>query len=283
MRRHWTFRAAAWSYLVIAALMFLAVALAPWLAIRRITTGLYVVGALFIAVPLALGLWSDRVFRGRSAVSYAYLYAGVLPVTALGPLGGGFFFSIVFGVPLLFLVVGWQRCRRQVNPRKHQTMFAALVPTLYVQVAPDLLTVRNPKSGAAISEAPEVAIQRDPKAKIIAVGSDARTARASTPSVELVNPFGHPRSLVSDFTVGEQLLKAFLRRIQGRSLLAVSPRVVLHPQGSPEGGFTQVEIRAFHEMALGAGASQVVIWQGRSLTDQELLSREFPSDGRILS
>ena len=66
-------------------------------------------------------------------------------------------------------------------------------------------------------------------------------------------------------------------------MLAVSPRVVMHPLGDPAGGFTQVEIRAFHEMALGAGASDVRVWQGRALTDQELLSRTFPADGQVLS
>ncbi len=71
--------------------------------------------------------------------------------------------------------------------------------------------------------------------------------------------------------------------MQGRSLLAIAPRIVLHPQGSPAGGFTQIEVRALHEMALGAGASRVVVWQGRALTDQELLAREFPANGQVLS
>lgn len=161
-------------------------------------------------------------------------------------------------------------------------MLTALKPIMYVQVSPQRLSVRNAKTGEAIEEAPEVAIAHEPKTKIVGVGSEARTHKAAA-SVEIVNPFGHPRSLVSDFTVGEQLLKAFLRRMQGRSFLAIAPKVVLHPLGNPAGGFTQVEIRAFHEMALGAGASQVVVWQGRSLTDQELLSGQFPSEGQVLS
>jgi rod shape-determining protein MreB len=161
-------------------------------------------------------------------------------------------------------------------------MLSALKPIMYVQLSPERLSVRNAKTGEAIAETPEVAITHEPKPKIVGVGTEARTHKSAT-SVEIVNPFGHPRSLVSDFTVGEQLLKAFLRRLQGRSLLAIAPKVVLHPQGNPAGGFTQVEIRAFHEMALGAGASQVVVWQGRSLTDQELLSGQFPSEGQVLS
>lgn len=162
-------------------------------------------------------------------------------------------------------------------------MLTALAPTLYVQLSPERLTVRNPKTGAALSEPPEVAIESAPKPRLVAVGAAARAAGAGTPAVAVLNPFAHPRSLVSDFTVAEQLLKAFVRRLPGRGLLALAPRIVMHPQGDPAGGYTQVEIRALHEMALGAGASQVVVWQGRGLTDEELLSRRFPPEGRRLS
>ena len=78
-----------------------------------------------------------------------------------------------------------------------------------------------------------------------------------------MNPFAHSRSLVSDFTVAEQLIKVFVRRLLGRHLLTPSPRIVIHLLGDPESGFTQVERRAFREMALGAGASSVVVWSGR--------------------
>ena len=161
-------------------------------------------------------------------------------------------------------------------------MLASLMPTVYVQVSPERLTVRNARTGEAISEVPEVAISDGPKPRIVGVGTEARLHK-SAPSVKIINPFAHPRSLVSDFTVAEQLLKAFLRRLQGRSIFALSPKLVMHPLGYPAGGYTQVEIRAFHEMALGAGASRVVVWQGRGLSDQELLSGKFPSGGQVLS
>jgi rod shape-determining protein MreB len=152
----------------------------------------------------------------------------------------------------------------------------------YVRLSPDHLSVRDPKSGKAFSEPPEVAISLTPKVRIVGIGVEARM-HATAPSVEILNPFAHPRSLVSDFTVGEQLLKASLARINGGALLSVAPRVVMHPLGNPAGGFTQVEIRAFHEMALGAGAGEVKVWQGRELTDQELLSGTFPADGKLLA
>lgn len=153
-------------------------------------------------------------------------------------------------------------------------MLFSLAPLIYVKISADRLTVRNVKTGEEIAEVPEMAIGGvGKKARILAVGAEARGA-ASTQSGELVNPFSHPRTLVGDFTVGEQLLKEFVRRVHRRSWFALAPRVVMHPLGSPAGGFTQVERRAFREMALGAGASDVVLWVGRELSDQEAGSAE---------
>lgn len=155
-------------------------------------------------------------------------------------------------------------------------------PTIYVQFSPELLTVRNITTGDGISEVPELAIVHDPKPGVVAVGSEARSEK-STPTVHVVNPFAHPRSLISDFSVGEQLLTGFLRRLQGRRFFSRAPTLVMHPQVDPIGGFTQVEIQALHAMGLGAGAARVVIWQGRRLSDEELLSGHFPSAGHVLS
>ena len=153
-------------------------------------------------------------------------------------------------------------------------MFSSLKPLIYVQISAELLTVKHVRSGRVISEVPEVAIGAPPNSKLLGVGSQARVAASGT-DARVVNPFGHPRTLVSDFTVAQLLVKEFIRRLNGKSFMALAPIIVIHPLGSPEGGFTQVENRAFHEMALGAGASKVTVWNGRSLTDQEVLSHKF--------
>lgn len=154
-------------------------------------------------------------------------------------------------------------------------MLTRFAPLLYVKVSPTRLTVRNVRTGQEIAEVPELAIGRDGKRlSILAVGAQARAAAATSQTAEVVNPFDHPRTLVGDFTVGEQVLKAFVRRLRGRSWLALAPTIVMHPLGSPGGGFTQVERRAFREMALGAGASEALVWVGRELTDQEVQSPE---------
>lgn len=160
-------------------------------------------------------------------------------------------------------------------------MFDTFKTPLYVRISPSRLTVRNVKTGAFVSEVPEIAISRDPKPKVLGAGDDAASFRSNKAAVVL-NPFGHPRSLVSDFTSGQQLLKALVKKLQKGHPFAASPRILLHPQGDPAGGFTQVEIRALHEMALGAGAMEVTLWQGQDLTDEQVLSRNYPSTGQVL-
>jgi rod shape-determining protein MreB and related proteins len=157
-------------------------------------------------------------------------------------------------------------------------MLSALLPIVYITVSPEHVALKNLKTGASIAEVPELAISAPPKSRILAVGSHARAVAAAS-SAQVVNPFAHPRGLVSDFTVAEQLLKHQLRRVVGNSLLSLAPHVVIHPLGSPAGGFTQVERRAFREMAFGAGASRVHVWTGRPLTDQEVLCGQAPAGG----
>ena len=155
------------------------------------------------------------------------------------------------------------------------SIFSIIKPVIYVQISPERLTMKNLGSGETISEIPEMAISASPESRILAVGPQARTAAAAQ-SAGLVNPFAHPRSLVSDFIAAEQILKYYFRRLLGKWMSLLAPVVVMHPLGSPAGGFTQVERRAFREMAMGAGASEVILWIGRPLTDQEVLSRHFP-------
>lgn len=158
-------------------------------------------------------------------------------------------------------------------------MFKLLQAVFYVQISPDRLVVRNVNTGESIAEVPEVALSLGSKRRLLAVGLNARVVAAEQ-AAELVNPFAHPRTLVSDFSTADLLLKHQVRKLQGKSFFAPLPRIVIHPMGSPDGGFTQVERRAFRELAMGAGATRVNVWSGRALSDQEVLAGQAPqADG----
>jgi rod shape-determining protein MreB len=125
---------------------------------------------------------------------------------------------------------------------------------------------------------PELAVSSAPRRKVLGVGSQARLSAASQ-SPDVLNPFAHPRSLVSDFNIAEQLVQHQLRKVLGNSFFSFPPYVVIHPLGSPAGGFTQIERRAFREMALGSEPAVAHVWSGRLLTDQEILTRKPPLSG----
>ena len=173
------------------------------------------------------------------------------------------------------------RFASESTPMKDVSLFAFLQPLLYIQVTPERVAIRNLRTGASLSEVAELALGHPQagKPRVLAVGTQAQMAAAAEPGARLIRPFAHPRTLVSDFISAELLLRNLVKQSLGKRLLAISPMVVMHPMGSPEGGFTAVERRAFRELALGAGALEVQVWTGRPLTDDELRSRRFPADG----
>jgi len=158
----------------------------------------------------------------------------------------------------------------------------SLQHTIYIQLSPERITARNIHTGEHWSDTPHIALAERGRKVILAVGSNALLA-AQEPGVTVHNPLGHPRTLVSDFTLTEQLMKYALAKVGSRGLFRASPKVLVHPLGDPEGGLAQVEIRALRELALGGGAARSLVWQGPPLSDQEIASRNRPREGELLN
>ena len=119
-----------------------------------------------------------------------------------------------------------------------------------------LIYVRS--KGIALDEPSVVSIRMDggPNAKksIQAVGHEAKEMLGKAPgAITVIRPMKD--GVIADFTVTEQMLKQFIKKVHGSKLLSPSPRIIICvPSGS-----TQVERRAIRESALGAGASQVFL------------------------
>ncbi len=160
-------------------------------------------------------------------------------------------------------------------------MLGFFQPCLYIRLSSTCLTVRDPRAKLEVSEVPEIALASVPRRSVMAVGAAARASMGS-PGVTVTNPFAHPRSLLSDFTLADLVLKGFISKVWRRAMFKPFPVMVLHPLGAFDGGLTQIEIRAMRELARGAGASQVVFWLGPELTDEEVISRNFPSTGKLV-
>ena len=119
-----------------------------------------------------------------------------------------------------------------------------------------LIYVRG--KGIVLDEPSVVAIRQEgghnSKKTIQAVGKEAKMMLGKTPgNITAISPMKD--GVIADFTVTEQMLKQFIKRVYESRLFSPSPRIIICvPCGS-----TQVERRAIREAAIEAGASQVFL------------------------
>src|SRR6202167_3457930 len=112
--------------------------------------------------------------------------------------------------------------------------------------------------GIVLDEPSVVAIRQqggpNGKKTIQAVGKEAKQMLGKVPgNITAIRPMKDGG--IADFTVTEQMIKQFIKRVHDSRVFAPSPRIIICvPCGS-----TQVERRAIKEAAQGAGASQVYL------------------------
>jgi rod shape-determining protein MreB len=119
-----------------------------------------------------------------------------------------------------------------------------------------LIYVRD--RGIVLDEPSVVSIRTDPqgsgKKTVQAVGLEAKQMLGRTPgNLQAIRPMKD--GVIADFTVTEQMLKYFIKKVHDTRMFRPSPRIIICvPCGS-----TQVERRAIRESAIGAGARQVFL------------------------
>ena len=83
-------------------------------------------------------------------------------------------------------------------------------------------------------------------------------------------PFTTTRLLIGQFLPAESLLKRAIKEMAKGGIFTVSPQVLIQPIEMIEGGLSEIEARVLREVAIGAGASKVVVWVGHELSDAEV-------------
>ena len=103
--------------------------------------------------------------------------------------------------------------------------------------------------GIVLNEPSVVAFQtRNGKKEVRAVGEDAKLMLGRTPgSIQAIRPMRD--GVIADFEVAEEMIKYFIRKVSGKSMLSKPVVVVCVPYGA-----TAVEERAIRESVLSAGA-----------------------------
>jgi len=155
--------------------------------------------------------------------------------------------------------------------------------TFYVQIWEDRLKVMDSAKNKSFDDSPIVVIQTHDSGKKVISGIGKNAAISLKPNEIAVNPFSHPRALLSDFYVGEKLLQHAFKSISNAKFLRPRPKVIIHPMEKTEGGLTAIEKRAFTELALGAGAVAIKIHVGKTLDITELEFDTFQDEIKIES
>ncbi|MFL0809265.1 MAG: hypothetical protein K6L76_02505 [Agarilytica sp.] len=136
----------------------------------------------------------------------------------------------------------------------------------YVQIWPENLRILNITTGESYEDVPLITLKYDRNGKpvIEAIGSDSNKLK-NCPGYKVLNPFDHPRLLVKDFQAAEKVLMHTFRLLHQSKIFAPSPRVIIQPMEKLEGGVTDVEMRLYRELCLGAGSREVVVYLGKPL------------------
>lgn len=152
----------------------------------------------------------------------------------------------------------------------------------YIQIWENKIRVLDLETKNVFDEKPYMALEPEPNgAKVVtAVGNSAEFSSSST--VEVINPFSHPRCLLSNFYVAEKLLQHIIKNLHKKSIVNVSPKFIIHPMEKVEGGLTMVEKRAFRELGHGAGALEVVVYVGEKLETTNLNYENIKSQDQDL-
>lgn len=151
---------------------------------------------------------------------------------------------------------------------------------LYVQIWEERLKVTDVANDESFDDSPIVVIQTQEKGKKVISGIGKRAANSVKQNEIAVNPFSHPRALLSDFYVAEKLLQHAFKRLSSSQYLRLRPKVLVHPMEKTEGGITAIEDRAFRELAFGAGAIEIKIHVGKPLTINRFQFDEFQEEAK---
>lgn len=142
--------------------------------------------------------------------------------------------------------------------------------TYYVAISPERLLICNLDNGEIFDDVAVIALRATPGNKRIAgFGEAALQLVKLERDLALHYPFQHPRSLFSDFTVAEVMVKHFFTNVvRRRRLPKPMCKVVVHPVQSDS--LTQIEQRVAQELMASCGAKEVIVYEGAVLARNNL-------------
>ncbi|ATC96598.1 rod shape-determining protein [Pseudoalteromonas tunicata] len=131
---------------------------------------------------------------------------------------------------------------------------------LLVELSQNKISIQVFSSDIKYEDEPYIAIEKTKKGEVVkAIGKIAK--QETSGNIAVTNPFQHTRSFVGDFLLAEKIIQHGVFEIH-KSRIRPAPRIIMHQLEKTEGGLTSIEDRILRELALGAGAREVVIYLG---------------------
>jgi rod shape-determining protein MreB len=131
---------------------------------------------------------------------------------------------------------------------------------LLFELSEKKVSIKAFSSDMLFEEEPYIAIENTKKGEIIkAIGKDAKSL--SAPNIRVVNTLKHSRYFLADFICAEKILQHGIYTMHNTKIRP-SPRVIVHQLEKTDGGLTDIEEKVLRELAVGAGAREVVIYLG---------------------
>lgn len=114
-------------------------------------------------------------------------------------------------------------------------------------------------------------------------GTVKATELLSGNSVEKVcSGLSHPRTLLGEFVNVENCFTELVMELCPKTFFRTSPIIYIHLFGKNEGGYTNVEVRAFFEAAASAGGKVIKLIDSKNVVSKELLLKKQFSEIKVV-
>lgn len=110
---------AAWYYFVISAIFVLSLIFAPFVGYQNLKWPIIIVGLIVALVLTSLGIWLKRISLKKAKYTFIAFHCGLLIFTLFAIVGSSLTAGIIFGIPLIFIVLGM----RQIEIKEEKDVF----------------------------------------------------------------------------------------------------------------------------------------------------------------
>ena len=150
-----------------------------------------------------------------------------------------------------------------------RNLFSSTEQIVYIRFTRDKISFDYHPSGIHYEDEPILAIKkRGNKEVVSAVGREIKELKPEDTSIVLT-PFKPFMLEPYNFNLGEKVIRYLMQKGATFKGSLAAPRVIIHPDKTY---VSEVEEDAYRELALSAGAREVVVYVGKKLQPDEIES-----------